>query len=113
MPESMRKGLLVRVLVQVIDTVGIERRRPSFDAVNLVAFVEQELGQIRAVLASNTGYQCFHKFSSMKRPGTLIPFTISGLRNCTRTEGKAEQSLRGHEVAEAISSHGRTFVIRI
>jgi hypothetical protein len=38
----------VRITIQVIDPIRIERRCPTLDAVNLVAFAEQELGQVRA-----------------------------------------------------------------
>jgi hypothetical protein len=33
----------VRVLVEVVDAVGVEERRAALDAVHLVALVEQEL----------------------------------------------------------------------
>ena len=34
-------ALLVRVLVQVIDAIGIKRRRPPFNAVHVVALLQQ------------------------------------------------------------------------
>jgi hypothetical protein len=46
---------LVRVAVQVVDAVGVEERRAALDAVHLVALVEQELGEIGAVLAGDAG----------------------------------------------------------
>ena len=42
----------VRVLVQVVDAVGVEKRSAALDAVDFVALGEQELGQVGAVLAS-------------------------------------------------------------
>ena len=48
----------VRVLVHVLDTTGVERRRASPDAVDPIAFVEQEFGKISAVLAGNAADQC-------------------------------------------------------
>jgi hypothetical protein len=48
---------LVRVLIEMIDTVGIERRGAALDAVDRVAFAEQELGKVTAVLASGAGYE--------------------------------------------------------
>ena len=45
----------VRILVQVIDPVGVEQRRPALDAVDDVALVEQELGEVGAVLAGDAG----------------------------------------------------------
>jgi hypothetical protein len=50
-----RRSGLVRILVQVVDAVGVEQRGAPLDAVHLVALVEQELGQIGAVLAGDAG----------------------------------------------------------
>jgi hypothetical protein len=49
---------LMRVLIQMVDTIGIEQRGTALDAVDLVALVEQQFGQISAVLAGNAGNQC-------------------------------------------------------
>ena len=49
----------VRIAIQVVDAVGIERRGTALDAVHLVAFREQELGEIGAVLAGDAGNQRF------------------------------------------------------
>ena len=48
---------LVRVLVQVIHAIGIEQRRAPLDAVDLVALLQQEFGQIGAVLAGDASNQ--------------------------------------------------------
>ena len=45
----------VRVLVEVVDAVGVEQRGAALDAVDLVALVEQELGEVGAVLAGDAG----------------------------------------------------------
>ena len=42
---------LVRVLVQMVDTVGIEQRGAPLDAVDFVTLVEQEFRQIGAILS--------------------------------------------------------------
>jgi len=39
---------LVRVLVQVVDAVRVEQGGPAFDAVDFVAFFEQEFGEVGA-----------------------------------------------------------------
>ena len=36
--------LLVRVLIKVVDTVGIKQRRAPLDTVDFIAFFEQEFG---------------------------------------------------------------------
>jgi hypothetical protein len=43
------------VFVEVIDTIRIEGAGPADNAVNLVAFIEQQLGQIRSVLSGDPG----------------------------------------------------------
>ena len=44
---------LVRVDVEVVDPPGVELARAADQAVHLVALVEQQLGQVRAVLAGD------------------------------------------------------------
>ena len=46
---------LVRVAVEVVDPVGVEGRGAADDAVDLVALVEQQLGEVGAVLAGDAG----------------------------------------------------------
>ena len=45
----------VRVLVEVVDAVGVEQAAAALDAVHLVALVQQELGQVGAVLPRHAG----------------------------------------------------------
>ena len=49
---------LMRILVQVIDAVGVETAASALDAMNGITFFEQQFRQIAAVLAGDTGYQC-------------------------------------------------------
>src|SRR5262249_3393457 len=48
---------LVRILVDVLDAPGVERRRAAAQAVHRIAFGEQEVGQIGAVLTSDASDQ--------------------------------------------------------
>ena len=68
-------ALLVRVMVQVIDAAGVERRRTPLHPVHLVALVEQQFGQIGAVLPGNAGDKCTLGHKSPK-------FSLSGCSNC-------------------------------
>jgi len=43
----------VTILVEVVDAVGVKQACAAFDTMDRVAFVEQEFGEIRAVLAGN------------------------------------------------------------
>ena len=49
----------VGILVEMIDAVGVEQRGAPFDAVDFVAFFQQKLGQVGAVLSGHPGDQCF------------------------------------------------------
>ena len=58
---------LVRILIQMIDAIGIEGGRAALDAVDVVALREQQFGQIRAILAGNAGDQrCLRQFNLRK-----------------------------------------------
>jgi len=48
----------MRVLVQVVDTVGVERLTTTFYAVHMVALGQQQFCKVRAVLAGNAGDEC-------------------------------------------------------
>lgn len=52
-------AFLVRPLVKMVDTVRIEQGRAALDAVDFIALVQKEFRQIGAVLASDTGDECF------------------------------------------------------
>ena len=45
----------VRVLIDMVDALGIELRRAALDAVDFIAFFQQKFCQIRTVLACNAG----------------------------------------------------------
>ena len=45
----------MRVMIEVIDTVGVEEAGAAHQPVNLVAFAEEQFGQIRPVLTGHTG----------------------------------------------------------
>ena len=47
--------LRVRVLVDVVDTLGVKGGGAAFYAMDLIAFFEEEFGKVRAVLAGDAG----------------------------------------------------------
>ena len=49
---------VVRVTVKVVDARGVERRCAPDQPVHLVALVQQQLGQVGAVLAGDAGDEC-------------------------------------------------------
>jgi len=53
----------VRVLIEVVNSVGIEKGSSSFDPVNNVSLFQKKFGEIRSVLSSNPSNNCsFHTF---------------------------------------------------
>jgi hypothetical protein len=55
---QMETGALdMRILVDVLDARGVERRRASLDAMDDIALLEQQLGKVGAILPGNTGDQ--------------------------------------------------------
>lgn len=46
------------VLVDVVDARGVEERGVTLDAVDFVAFVEQQFGEVRAVLPADACDEC-------------------------------------------------------
>ena len=57
--EEEADAVDVRIPVKVIDAARVERRGPANHAVDLIAFVEQQLGEIGTVLASDAGDERF------------------------------------------------------
>ena len=55
----------VWVLIQMIDAVCIEQRGTSFEAVDLIAFFQKELGKVGSVLS---GYACDDRFFHVQAP---------------------------------------------
>ena len=53
--EEEAPALDVRILVDVVEALGVEARRAPHDPVHLVPLAEQELREIRAVLAGDAG----------------------------------------------------------
>jgi len=45
----------VQILVQIIDPIGVKERGAAIDAVDFVAFLQEELGELGAVLTCKTG----------------------------------------------------------
>lgn len=50
---------LMRILVEVIDTVGVEGGSAPLDPVDFVPLTEQELCQVSAVLSGHSSNQSF------------------------------------------------------
>ena len=76
----------VRIVIEVIDAIGVEQACPADQTVHLVALGEQKLGQVRAILPGNTrdqGALChclktYHKIRrSRKQTGTCVLSTTA------------------------------------
>ena len=66
----------MRILVEMLDPPGVEARRAALDAVNLVALVEQQFGEIGAVLTGHAGDQC----NLWSTQGVLARLVVNRLR---------------------------------
>jgi hypothetical protein len=54
--EEVALGLM-RILVEVVDTLGIERRGAAFQTMDFVTFGKQEFRQVGTILSGNSGDQ--------------------------------------------------------
>ena len=57
--QAETRVLDMRILVDVIDALGVEERGAALDAVDFVAFFEQEFREIGTVLSGDAGDECF------------------------------------------------------
>jgi hypothetical protein len=55
--EARAVGMVWIRVLEVIDAAAVHARRPANHAMNLVALAQQELGQVRAVLAGDSSDQ--------------------------------------------------------
>ena len=87
-------GILnMRVLVDVVDALGVEGAGAALDAVHHITFLQQQLRQIRSILAGNAGDQCdfgcgtgaciWHKASNGAVGYRLIDLDSRRVRPCT------------------------------
>ncbi len=45
----------VRILIEMINPVGIKKRGPALNAMNLIPFFKEKFGKIRSILPGNSG----------------------------------------------------------
>lgn len=48
--EFKLRGRRVDILVNVVNALRVERRRPTLDTVNLIALLKKKLGKVASVL---------------------------------------------------------------
>jgi hypothetical protein len=54
--------LLVRILIEVVDPIGIEKGRPALDAMDLVVFFQEQFSKVGPILSGDSRDECFfHK----------------------------------------------------
>jgi hypothetical protein len=61
----------------MVNAFGIKRRGAAFDSMHNIAFAEQELGQIGAVLARGAGYES----DFVRHDGFVYAITADGSLN--------------------------------
>jgi hypothetical protein len=52
-------GFDMRVLIQMIDAIGVKERTAALDAVDFIAFIQQKFGQVSTVLTRDAGDERF------------------------------------------------------
>ena len=67
----------VRRLVQVVDAVPLQLARSAHEAVDFVALLEQQFGQVRPVLSGDSGDECGGHVALVLSIG--MAFAVSGL----------------------------------
>ena len=82
----------VRVLVDVVDALGVERARAPDEAVDLVALGEQQLRQVRPVLAGDARDQALASSSLDLLSMFFVPVDVR--RNRRRTRSRASKPNR-------------------
>ena len=55
---QLERRLIVGVRIDMLQPACVERARPPNNAMNLVAFGEQQLGKVRSILACDSRDQC-------------------------------------------------------
>src|SRR5258708_14563010 len=80
----------MRILIEMVDPVGIEQRGTALDAMDDVAFAQQKLREVGAVLAGDTGDQC--NFGHHSETGIRSVYSGGSLRD--RSSGDCP--LAGH-----------------
>jgi len=50
---------IMRILIEMIDSLGIEKGRSSLDSVYLVSLGQKEFCEIGSILSGYSGYNCF------------------------------------------------------
>jgi len=81
MQDEFAVGLM-RVLVEMIDAIGVEQRGAALDAVDFVAFAQQEFGEIGAVLPGNAGDERFLGHVSEPTTVSKSGIVLSFMRGC-------------------------------
>ncbi len=56
--EDEIPGFAVRILIDMVDAAGVQRRRTALDAMDRVALGKKKLRQVRAILTGNAGDEC-------------------------------------------------------
>src|SRR4051812_18840421 len=99
----------MRVLIKMVDALGVEGRGTALQAVHFVAFLQQQLRQIGAVLAGDAGNQSAFRHVLFQRvSGAFRCSTQNRARRQTATRyswSSQENSSQNSRCAEAIATN--------
>src|SRR5438045_5861459 len=89
----------VRIDVKMIDAGGIEGARPPDYSVNLVAFFQQQIGQITSILAGDPGNQgALHLASGIKSNRAREQIIVGEGRDLPRSKFETTRRRSLHQV---------------
>src|SRR6266513_1250382 len=91
MQEELRSTRM-RIVVNRIQSSGVKRARPPYNAVHLVSFRQQQFRQIRAVLPGDAGDERFLRHALLDK--RFEKFTRDGKSGKSGTRKLAEQRRR-------------------
>jgi len=78
----------VRILVKMINAIGVERGCTAFDAMHAIPLIEQELGQIGTVLPGNARDQ--RRLRQVQPPTKLFSRPTPPQSNCVHRGGETQ-----------------------
>jgi hypothetical protein len=71
--EHETPSLFMGILIEVVDSIGVKKGGPALDAVDLVAFFQQQFSEIGSVLAGDAGNEGFFHSVSVLHRCKLLP----------------------------------------
>lgn len=100
----------VRVFVDVLDPRGVERRRAPLHPVDDVALLEQQPGEVRAVLPGRAGYEGnlarSFQFSTLRHRSAHVPPVAAPAKRSSRPDRTGKKNIEIRTIGQRASVRG-------